>query len=69
MLYYRALIAGLDELPQADARVRAEIDADAAERGWPALHAELRTVDPDGAHAASRRTMRSASSARSRFGG
>ena len=33
MLYYRALIAGLDSLPQADARIRAELDADAASRG------------------------------------
>ena len=46
MLYYRALTTGLDELPQADARVRAEIDADAAGRGWSALHAELARVDP-----------------------
>jgi tRNA dimethylallyltransferase len=46
MLYYRALVAGLDSLPQADARVRAELDADAAQRGWPALHADLATVDP-----------------------
>jgi tRNA dimethylallyltransferase len=46
MLYYRALTAGLDELPQADARVRAALDAEAAERGWPALHAELAAVDP-----------------------
>jgi tRNA dimethylallyltransferase len=46
MLYYRALIAGLDSLPQADARVRAEIDTLAAERGWPAVHAELAKVDP-----------------------
>jgi tRNA dimethylallyltransferase len=49
MLYYRALTAGLDELPQADARVRAEIDAQAAARGWPALHAELEKVDPKAA--------------------
>ena len=49
MLYYRALIAGLDVLPQADARVRAEIDTIAAERGWPAVHAELRQVDPEAA--------------------
>jgi tRNA dimethylallyltransferase len=49
MLYYRALTAGLDELPQADARVRAEIDAQAAARGWPALHAELENVDPKAA--------------------
>jgi tRNA dimethylallyltransferase len=46
MLYYRALTAGLDSLPQADARVRAEIDTMAAERGWPAVHAELARVDP-----------------------
>jgi len=46
MLYYRALAAGLDELPQADAAVRAAIDAEAAEQGWPALHAELARIDP-----------------------
>jgi len=46
MLYYRALRGGLDALPQADARIRAEIEADAARRGWPALHAELENVDP-----------------------
>jgi len=46
MLYYRALTAGLDELPQADARVRGALDAEAARRGWPALHAELEKVDP-----------------------
>jgi len=47
MLYYRALVGGLDALPGADASVRAEIDADAARRGWPALHAELAQVDPE----------------------
>jgi len=46
MLYYRALVGGLDVLPQADSAVRAEIDAEAAARGWPALHAELERVDP-----------------------
>jgi tRNA dimethylallyltransferase len=46
MLYYRALTAGLDELPQADARIRAALDDEAARRGWPALHAELEKVDP-----------------------
>jgi tRNA dimethylallyltransferase len=47
MLYYRALVAGLDALPQADARIRAEIDAEAAHRGWPALHAELGKIDAE----------------------
>src|SRR6266404_1380338 len=46
MLYYRALIGGLDALPQADPQVRAAIDAEAAERGWPALRAELERLDP-----------------------
>ena len=50
MLYYRALIGGLDALPQADAEVRAAIGAEAAERGWPALHAELERIDPRSAH-------------------
>ena len=49
MLYYRALVAGLDELPAADAGIRRELDADAAQRGWPALHAELARVDPQAA--------------------
>jgi tRNA dimethylallyltransferase len=46
MLYYRALVGGLDALPQADTEVRAAIDAEARERGWPALHAELARIDP-----------------------
>src|SRR5689334_7460423 len=49
MLYYRALVGGLDALPQADAEVRAAINAEAAERGWPALHAELARLDPKSA--------------------
>jgi tRNA dimethylallyltransferase len=46
MLYYRALVGGLDALPQADPEVRAAINAEARERGWPALHAELERIDP-----------------------
>ncbi len=46
MMYFRALIAGMAALPPADAEVRAAIDAEAEERGWPALHDELRQVDP-----------------------
>jgi tRNA dimethylallyltransferase len=49
MLYYRSLVAGLDPLPAADPAVRAAIDADAAQRGWPALHAELAQIDPQAA--------------------
>jgi tRNA dimethylallyltransferase len=46
MLYFRALRRGLAEMPQADSKVRQEIDAEAASEGWPALHARLATVDP-----------------------
>ena len=46
MLYYRALSEGLDELPPANPAVRRQIDAEAREKGWPALHAELAAVDP-----------------------
>jgi len=46
MLYFKALNEGLDELPAADAAVRAEIDAEAARLGWPALHARLARSDP-----------------------
>jgi tRNA dimethylallyltransferase len=49
MLYYRALVAGLDELPRANARIREEISAEAKVRGWPALHAELGRIDPTAA--------------------
>ena len=46
MLYYRALAEGMDELPPADPEIRAQIDAQAAKQGWPALHAELAKADP-----------------------
>jgi len=46
MLYYRALTQGLNDLPGADAELRAALDADAARAGWPALHARLAAVDP-----------------------
>jgi tRNA dimethylallyltransferase len=46
MLYFKALSGGLDEMPPADAVVREQIAGEAAERGWPALHARLAEVDP-----------------------
>ncbi len=45
MLYFKALFDGLDEMPAADAAIRAAIDREAAREGWPALHAELAKVD------------------------
>jgi len=49
MLYFRALMRGIAPLPEADQAVRARIDARARAVGWPALHAELATRDPDAA--------------------
>ncbi|MFZ5483540.1 MAG: tRNA (adenosine(37)-N6)-dimethylallyltransferase MiaA [Pseudomonadota bacterium] len=46
MLYFKALKAGLDDLPQADPALRAQLDARARQAGWPALHAELARLDP-----------------------
>ncbi len=46
MLYFKALLVGLDDMPPADTTVRERIDARAALLGWPALHAELARVDP-----------------------
>jgi tRNA dimethylallyltransferase len=46
MLYFKALIDGIDPLPEADPALRATLEAEAAERGWPAMHAELAAVDP-----------------------
>ncbi len=46
MLYFKALLHGLDALPGADPELRARLDAQAAALGWPALHAELAHVDP-----------------------
>ncbi|MDD0836946.1 tRNA (adenosine(37)-N6)-dimethylallyltransferase MiaA [Curvibacter sp. HBC61] len=47
MLYFKALMEGLDPMPAAQPALRAALEAEAAERGWPALHAELSQVDPD----------------------
>jgi tRNA dimethylallyltransferase len=49
MLYFHALTAGIAELPQADAAVRADIEEAAARGGWAGLHAELARVDPPAA--------------------
>jgi tRNA dimethylallyltransferase len=46
MLYFKALREGLSPLPAADPVLRQRIEQAAAERGWPALHADLGKVDP-----------------------
>jgi tRNA dimethylallyltransferase len=45
MLYVRALLGGMDDLPPADVQVRARLDDEARRLGWPALHARLAQLD------------------------
>ncbi len=45
MLYFKALLGGLDDLPPASPSVRAQLDAQATALGWPAMHAKLAAVD------------------------
>ena len=46
MLYLKALLEGLSDMPAADLQVREAIQQRAAQLGWPAMHAELEKVDP-----------------------
>lgn len=46
MLYFRALQHGLSDLPAADPKLRATLEADARALGWPALHSRLAALDP-----------------------
>ena len=48
-LYFRALQAGLSDLPAADPELRAKLAQEATQLGWPALHARLARLDPDAA--------------------
>lgn len=47
MLYFKALLEGLAPMPEADPVIRAAIEQEAAEHGWPHIHAQLTAVDPD----------------------
>ncbi|PMO52849.1 tRNA (adenosine(37)-N6)-dimethylallyltransferase MiaA [Vibrio breoganii] len=46
MLYYKALLEGLSPLPAADPDIRAQIEQEATQKGWQALHDELKQIDP-----------------------
>ncbi|AXK72411.1 tRNA (adenosine(37)-N6)-dimethylallyltransferase MiaA [Lysobacter sp. TY2-98] len=48
-LYFHALLRGLAPMPEADADTRTAIEAEAGERSWAALHAELASIDPEAA--------------------
>ena len=45
MMYFRALTHGIAEMPSADIDVRRQIDVEAEQAGWPALHAQLARID------------------------
>lgn len=47
MLYFKALFDGMDDMPAADAAVRAQLEERAALIGWHGMHAELAQVDPE----------------------
>lgn len=49
MLYFKALLEGMAEMPEADPAIRAEIEKTAATHGWPYVHAQLAEVDPEAA--------------------
>jgi tRNA dimethylallyltransferase len=46
MLYFKALMEGLNDMPAANAEIRAGIQAEAENLGWPAMHTLLSEVDP-----------------------
>ena len=46
MLYLKALENGIDDLPKTDAATREAIETRAKANGWPAMHEELRKIDP-----------------------
>jgi tRNA dimethylallyltransferase len=46
MLYFKALFEGLADMPETDLSIRTQIELEAAEEGWPAIHHLLEQVDP-----------------------
>ncbi len=49
MLYFKVLLEGLAEIPETDLTIRAAIERDAEQHGWPHVHAQLAAVDPESA--------------------
>lgn len=49
MLYFKFLLEGVADLPEADESIRKQIEDEAAEKGWPAIHEKLAQVDPESA--------------------
>lgn len=49
MLYFKGLIEGLSDIPEANLDEREQIESEARELGWPAMHAKLAELDPESA--------------------
>jgi tRNA dimethylallyltransferase len=49
MMYFKVLLEGLSQLPEADQSIRDDLEQRAAKEGWPSLYAELQLVDPQAA--------------------
>ncbi|RRS10669.1 tRNA (adenosine(37)-N6)-dimethylallyltransferase MiaA [Pseudoalteromonas sp. J010] len=49
MMYFKGLIEGLSPLPEANAEVRAALELEAQQIGWPGLHQQLTEIDPEAA--------------------
>ncbi len=49
MLYFRALENGLSGLPEANPIIREQLDQEAEQIGWPAMHQKLAAIDPESA--------------------
>jgi tRNA dimethylallyltransferase len=46
MLYFKALFEGLDDMPTANPAIRAALELEAAQLGWPNMHQQLAEIDP-----------------------
>ena len=49
MMYYKVLQDGLNELPKANDEIRNQINQEAKDQGWPAMHRKLKGIDPEAA--------------------
>lgn len=46
MMYFKSLIDGISPLPEAKPAIRADIEKEAAVKGWQAMHEQLQRFDP-----------------------
>ncbi len=49
MMYYRSLVNGLSQLPNADKNIRLQLSEQANDKGWDYMHNVLQKIDPESA--------------------